>query len=233
MRFLTKISGPLLLISAFLFLTAGIILMCVPSLDGVENGVFIKIRSNGEIIHKRFVSPRSDNFVRVSELPRYVYGAIITSEDEDFYSHNGISMQEIFDAARYDISHVTLKCGGSTITQQLVKNLYLSNKKNIGRKIVEAATAVMLERRLTKRQILNYYINIIEFGDGIYGIRQASLAYFNKPPEKLTPKEAAMLAVVMPKPGSRGRALLEWKNNEFQKKRVANLLYRMRQNGYL
>ena len=232
MRFLSRMSALLMLTSAFLLLAAGITLMFVPDLDGVEKGVFIKVNSKGRL-KKRFVSPRSENFVRVSDLPRYVYGAIITSEDEDFYSHNGVSMSEILDAARYDINHATLKCGGSTITQQLVKNIYLSGEKNIGRKIVEAATALMLERKLTKKQILNYYINIIEFGDGIYGIGQASRAYFNKTPEELTPKEAAMLAVVMPRPRSRGMALYERKNREFQKKRVANLLYRMKQNGYL
>ena len=92
---------------------------------------------------------------------------------------------------------------------------------------------MMLEHRLTKKQILNYYINIVEFGDGIYGIRQASRAYFGKAPEDLTPREAAMLAVVMPEPGIRGKALYDWKSNGFQKRRVANLLYRMEQNGYL
>lgn len=207
--------------------------MCMPSLDGVEKGVVIKIKFNGKLVNKRLVSPRSPAFVKTSELPRYVYGAIITSEDEDFYTHNGISLQEIFDAARYDLSHATLKCGGSTITQQLVKNIYLSRKKTFSRKIIEAATALMLERRLTKRQILDYYLNIVEFGDGIYGIRQAARVYFDKTPEELTPREAAMLAVVMPKPDIRGKALYDWKDNGFQKRRVANLLYRMRQNGYL
>jgi monofunctional biosynthetic peptidoglycan transglycosylase len=233
MRFLSKLTAPLLLTAAFIFLSSGIMLMFMPSLDGVEKGVFIKVKFNGRLVDKRFVSPRSPDFVKTSELPRYVYGAIITSEDEDFYTHNGISLDEIIDAARYDLRHATLKCGGSTITQQLVKNIYLSRKKTFSRKIIEAATAMMLEHRLTKKQILNYYINIVEFGDGIYGIRQASRAYFGKAPEDLTPREAAMLAVVMPEPGIRGKALYDWKSNGFQKRRVANLLYRMEQNGYL
>jgi len=74
---------------------------------------------------------------------------------------------------------------------------------------------------------------MIEFGNGIYGIRQASSRYFNKAPEKLTPREAAILAVIMPKPKIRGRALLEQKQRRFQERRVTNLLARMKENGYI
>jgi monofunctional biosynthetic peptidoglycan transglycosylase len=162
-----------------------------------------------------------------------VVGAIITSEDEDFYTHHGVSMDETIEAAKFDISHFTLKHGGSTITQQLVKNVYFSSKRTFSRKIAEAITAVKLEKKLSKKQILDYYINIVEFGSGIYGIKEASYCYFKKNPEELTPKEAAALAVLMPRPKYRGRMLMEKGEDNFQKKRIADLLWKMKENGYL
>ncbi len=221
----------LLAIGIFMIIS-GISSLILPDLTGVDKGITIKINNKKKVTEK-YVSPYSDGFVFSDRLPKHVTGAIITSEDEDFYRHNGISLNEIYDAAVYDISHRTLKCGGSTITQQLVKNSFLSNKRTFSRKIVEAITAIRLEKRMNKKQILDYYLNIVEFGDGIYGIRQASKYYFGKSPEKLTPREAAMLAVIMPKPKARGKALEENGSEDFQKRRVARLLYRMKENGYI
>jgi monofunctional glycosyltransferase len=222
-----------MLAAAIVMISAGILLNSLPGLDGVEQGVFIKIKQGEKKYCLKFISPRSPDFVFSAGLPGYVTGAIITSEDEDFYSHNGINMNEIFEAAEYDLRNWTLKCGGSTITQQVVKNVYLNGEKSFRRKIIEALTALRLERKLSKKQILDYYINMIEFGSGIYGIRQASSRYFNKAPEKLTPREAAILAVIMPRPKIRGRALLEQKQRQFQERRVTNLLARMKENGYI
>jgi membrane peptidoglycan carboxypeptidase len=144
-----------------------------------------------------------------------------------------VSLKEIMHAVKFDIEHRALIAGGSTITQQLVKNVYLTKKKKLSRKVVEAITAVQLERKLTKKQILDYYINIAEFGRGIYGIRHAARAYFGKKPEKLTAEEAAMLASILPKPVKRGQALKDGRISNYQKKRVAFLLKRMKRLGYL
>ena len=222
----------LLLAFAVLLITTGAVQLAMPDLEGVEDGVVLKIK-NGKKVRERFISPSMPGFVRSEKLPKHVYGAIITSEDEDFYTHHGISLNETIEAAKFDITHFTLKHGGSTITQQLAKNLYLNGRRTFTRKLAEAIIAMKLEKKLTKRQILNYYLNIAEFGKGIYGLKQAANYYFNKSPEDLTAKEAAMLAVIMPKPESRGQALYENGSKDFQKRRVANLLWRMRENGYI
>jgi monofunctional biosynthetic peptidoglycan transglycosylase len=222
-----------MLCAAFMLLVFGLVEMSLPNLDGVENGVTIKIKSEGKKSHKKFISPDSDEFVHSRTLPGYVAGAIITSEDEDFFKHNGINVNEMLEAAEYDIKHFNLKCGGSTITQQVVKNIYLSGEKSFSRKFIEAVTAIRLEKKLSKRQILDYYLNIAEFGDGIYGIRQASYYYFDKEPGDMTPREAATLAVLMPKPKVRGKALITGKTTKFQKRRIANLLDRMKEEGYI
>ena len=212
---------------------AGLCVAMLPSLDGVEQGVFIRENNRNNKITEKYLTPASPDFIHSDSLPRHVTGAIITAEDEDFYRHNGVSWDEIRHALDYDLAHMTLKCGGSTITQQLVKNVYLSREKTFSRKIIEAVTAVRLERRLSKKQILDYYLNIIEFGRGIYGIKNAANAYFGKEPEDLTPEEAVTLAVLMPKPVARGQALKEGYISEYQKKRIAYILKRMKKLGYL
>jgi len=234
MRFIYfKARQYLLLILGISLIACGIFLNFLPDIRGVEKGVMIQVQGKGKNKIERFVSPLSGDFVFSSKLPRHVTGAIIVSEDEDFYSHNGISMDEILQAVQFDIKYRTLKHGGSTITQQVVKNVYLSGERKFSRKIIEAITALRLEKKLSKKQILDYYINIAEFGSGIYGIGQASEYYFNKTPEELTPREAAMLAVTLPKPKARGQALLAQDKDGFQKKRVQRLLARMKEHGYI
>lgn len=204
----------------------------LPDISKIKTRVTIKAY-NGKTYTKRSVSPYSKDFVRSAELPKYVTGAIIAAEDGSFFRHKGINIDETLRAARYDVLHLKLKYGGSTITQQLVKNAYLTKEKTVKRKVIEAITALRVERKLTKRQILDYYINIAEFGKGIYGIKQASQVYFKKEPKDLTPKEAAMLAVVIPQPKARGKELLAKQGEEFQKKRVARIIARMKKRGYI
>ena len=234
MRFIYDRLRPyLLLIYGVSLIVFGLMSSVLPDLSGAKKGVSIKIHSNNVYKADRIITPRSKDFVMSKKLPKHVTGAIIVSEDEGFYSHNGVSLKETLDAAKYDIKYRTLKHGGSTITQQLVKNVYLSGERKFSRKIVEAITAFRLEQVLTKEQILDYYLNVVEFGHGIYGIKQASRYYFDKRPDQLTAKEAAMLAVTLPKPKARGKALLAHKTEEFQKKRVKRLLVRMRKQGFI
>jgi membrane peptidoglycan carboxypeptidase len=167
------------LIAGILLVLCSIFLGVLPRLDGVEKGVYVKFRTKDNKIVEKYISLRSPGFVKSEKLPKHVYGAIITAEDEDFYRHNGVSWDEIIHAVKYDIEHRALIAGGSTITQQVVKNVYLTRKKTLARKMVEAVTAVRLEKRISKRQILDYYLNIIEFGRGVYGIRQAANVYFD------------------------------------------------------
>ena len=122
--------------------------------------------------------------------------AIVSIEDKRFYEHNGVDLHAIGRALLADIEHKSVVQGGSTITQQFIKNAYVADNRSIARKLKEAALAWQLEQRHRddKDWILTAYLNTIYFGNGAYGIGQAALTYFQKPASKLTLPEAALLA---------------------------------------
>ena len=120
--------------------------------------------------------------------------AIVAVEDKRFYEHDGVDVRGIGRALWQDIRSQGLVEGGSTITQQFVKNAYVRNERTIARKVREAALAWQLEQRWSKERILTAYLNTIYFGNGAYGILQAARAYFGKKASELTLPEAALLA---------------------------------------
>jgi penicillin-binding protein 1A len=120
--------------------------------------------------------------------------AIVAVEDKRFYEHHGVDLRGMLRAVWADITHHGAVQGGSTITQQFVKNAYLTSQKTIGRKLIEAALAWQLERRWTKDQILSAYLNTVYFGNQAYGVEQASRIYFHHSAARLQPAEAALLA---------------------------------------
>jgi len=120
--------------------------------------------------------------------------AIVAAEDKRFYEHHGVDVRGMLRAVWADITHHGAVQGGSTITQQFVKNAYLTGEKTIGRKLVEAALAWQLERKWTKDQILSAYLNTVYFGNQAYGVEQASRIYFHHSAARLQPAEAALLA---------------------------------------
>jgi monofunctional biosynthetic peptidoglycan transglycosylase len=124
----------------------------------------------------------------------------IVAEDSRFRQHGGVDWQAVREAVRRNYEKGKLKVGGSTITQQLAKNLYLSPERTFWRKLREAAIAWRLERVLGKQRILELYLNVIEFGRRTYGAEAASRRYFGKAARDLTRDEAALLAAVIPSP---------------------------------
>lgn len=126
--------------------------------------------------------------------------AIMLSEDWAFYQHNGFDWQQIWDSFQTNLEKGHFVRGGSTITQQVVKNVYLSRDKTIWRKIQEAILTVRIERQVRKSRILEIYLNIAEFGEGLYGIGPAARHYFGKSPAELSAKEGAFLAILLPSP---------------------------------
>ena len=138
--------------------------------------------------------------VKLSELNDYTINAFIAVEDRRFYSHNGIDLKRIIGASIQNLKSLSFKEGASTITQQLVKNTHLSSEKTLKRKLSEIKIALELENRYTKDEILESYLNTIYFGQGAYGIENASIRYFNKPASKLTLNESAMLAGIIKAP---------------------------------
>ncbi|HYO61233.1 MAG TPA: transglycosylase domain-containing protein, partial [Actinomycetota bacterium] len=126
--------------------------------------------------------------------------AVIAAEDRDFYEHNGVSIRGIARAAWANLTGGEIREGGSTITQQYVKNTVLTPERTVSRKLKEAVLAIKLERRYSKKQILGFYLNTIYLGRGAYGIEAAARAYFDKHAEELTLREAAYLASIIPSP---------------------------------
>lgn len=132
--------------------------------------------------------------VKLDDVSPHFIDALIATEDRRFYQHRGVDPIAILRALVSDLSHKRIREGGSTITQQLARNVFLSNERSFARKVREAVLALRLEEQLTKEQILELYINNIYFGEGAYGIKAASEIYFNKLPSRLTMTEAALLA---------------------------------------
>lgn len=169
-----------------------------------------------------------DTPVQAAQLPKHVTGAFLAIEDRRFYSHWGIDPRSI---ARAVWSNVTggRTQGGSTITQQLAKFTFLTPKRTLGRKAREALIALWLEAWLTKDEILERYLSNAYFGDNAYGLRAASLHYFHRQPEKLTPAQAAMLAGLVQAPSR----LAPTKNPDLAEKRMRLVLNAMVRDGYL
>ena len=137
--------------------------------------------------------------VDAAALPPHVVQAVLAIEDRRFYRHFGLDLRGLARATVANIEAGSLVQGGSTITQQLAKT-YVGSERTFARKLREGLVALWLERKLTKDQILSYYLSSIYFGDGVYGLRAAAKHYFRKEPEKLSLAEAAMLAGVIKAP---------------------------------
>ena len=156
--------------------------------------------SNGRTVLAVLRGDESRVLVETEDIAPILRQAIVSVEDQRFFDHNGIDVRGIGRALWADIRHQSLVEGGSTITQQFVKNAYIRNEKTIARKVREAALAWQLEQRWSKDRILTAYLNTIYFGNGAYGIQQASRAYFGKTAKELTLPEAALLAGIPSNP---------------------------------
>jgi monofunctional biosynthetic peptidoglycan transglycosylase len=163
---------------------------------------------------------RVQQWVPLSRISPSLQRAVLAGEDSNFVTHNGFdyeAIQRAWDEGSKlsereakqegdndpsdwipDLSR--FKRGGSTVSQQLAKNLYLSSERTAARKIKEAAITYFLERSLSKCRILEIYLNVIEWGDGVYGAEAAAQTYFRKPAANLTPQEAAFLSAMIPSP---------------------------------
>ena len=139
-------------------------------------------------------------WVSLSRISPHLRRAVIVSEDASFYQHQGFDWKGIREAAARDFESGRLQKGGSTITQQLAKNLYLSSEKTLIRKANEALITRSLEHHLTKRRILEIYLNVVEWGHGVYGAEAAARHHFHKSAQDLTAEESALLAAILPAP---------------------------------
>lgn len=149
--------------------------------------------------------PFSHEWVPLSQINPTLPRAVIAAEDDMFYEHEGYNWEAIVKAAKYDWKKKRLARGASTLTQQLARNLYLSKSKNPFRKLKEFLITLKLERTLSKERILEIYLNVVEWGPGVYGAEAASQYYFHHPASKLSASESAFLASILPNPKKLGK----------------------------
>jgi monofunctional biosynthetic peptidoglycan transglycosylase len=139
-------------------------------------------------------------WVPITRLPRHLLNAVVVAEDGTFYTHDGIDWFEVRESIERNIEKGRAARGASTITQQLAKNLYLSTSKDPVRKLKEVAITLLLEYALSKERILELYVNLIEWGPGVFGVEAAAQRYFGKPASALSLEESLRLAAVIPSP---------------------------------
>jgi penicillin-binding protein 1A len=164
-------------------------------------------------------------YAKIKNIPKLVQQAFISTEDTRFKDHMGVDVKRIFGAALANLKDGFGAEGASTITQQVVKNSVLSSDKTIKRKVQEAYLAIQLEKKYTKDEILEMYLNKIYFGGGAYGVATASKTYFNKPLNDLTPAEAALLAGLPQRPSGYD-PFLHPKAAEERRNTVLHLMYK-------
>ena len=170
-----------------------------------------------------------ENYAEFSELPQMYVNAVISVEDKRFYKHNGIDILAIDRAAINDIKAMSYVEGGSTITQQLAKNMYFTQEKKIERKIAEVFMAWKIEENYSKEDIFELYVNNIFFGDGYYTVKEACRGYFNKELGEMTNGECIMLAGIPNAPS----VYAPTKNPDLAKQRQRQVMEKMIKNGYL
>lgn len=165
-----------------------------------NSGIILLDRNNKPFFS--FYEAKSKNTVSIDQIPEITKKAVISIEDKNFYQHNGFSIEGLARAILANIEEERFSQGGSTITQQLVKNTLLSPEKSLLRKYQELVLALEIERRFSKDDILEMYLNTVYFGEGAFGIQDAAQAYFGKDAKNLTLAESALLAAILPAPSA-------------------------------
>ena len=163
-------------------------------------------------------------WVEYTQISKHLKRAVIASEDAKFIDHEGFDWDGIQKAYEKNLKKGKIVGGGSTISQQLAKNLFLSSKRTPWRKGQEAIITLMLEKMMTKRRILEVYLNVIEWGNGVFGAQAASRHYFKVNASALDKVQAAKLAAMIPNP----RFYDDHRNTRYLKRRTATIQARMR-----
>ncbi|MBX2987945.1 MAG: monofunctional biosynthetic peptidoglycan transglycosylase [Bdellovibrionaceae bacterium] len=182
-------------------------------------------------MYKVALCPGSKDYVPLSRISPYIQKAIVLSEDALFWQHKGFDWDQLEKSAERNWEKGAYLRGGSTITQQLAKNMFLSKEKSLMRKGLEALITLRLEETLSKKEILERYLNVVEFGRNIFGVKAASQHYFNKTPAELDPVESAFLAMLLPNPVKYSSSHQQKNLTDFGRKRVSKILTDMMKTG--
>lgn len=178
----------------FLLIISLVILSIVAILIGQGYKMYKDAIDEIPLVEKIEAIKEQEEYTKLSDIPSIYKNAVISVEDHRFYKHCGIDIISIIRAAFNDIRTKSFVEGGSTITQQLAKNMYFTQEKKLTRKIAEVFIAREIEKNYNKDEILELYINTIYYGNGYYNIKSASLGYFGKLPKDLNSGECIMLA---------------------------------------
>lgn len=205
--FLKGIALALVLLITTLFFVCFTLYFTLPDVSSLattnpSTTAFIELR-RAEALQKGIDFQMKWEWVPLSKISPYVINSLIYSEDNTFWTHGGIEWNSVIHALNIFWHQHRFVTGGSSITEQVAKNLYLSPERNLLRKGRQYLLAIKLERHLSKDRILEIYLNIIEWGDNIFGIEAASHYWFNCSASELTPNQAVNLALVVPNPRHR------------------------------
>jgi monofunctional biosynthetic peptidoglycan transglycosylase len=175
--------------------------------------------------------PTSDSYTPLRQISPFMISSVLLSEDASFYQHNGFDFAEIKNSFQRNLSEGEFARGGSTITQQLVKNVFLSPDKTLTRKLKEAILTYDVERHFKKNEILERYLNVVEFGPNLYGIRAAARYYFGKTPSELNVLESAFLTSLLPNPKKYSVSHRKNKLTPYMRNRVLVISGKLRATG--
>ena len=203
----------------------------IPSIDELKNyqaSGGTKIYADDDVLIGELKAEKGI-FLSINNIPKQMTNAIVAVEDSRFFKHKGIDYIAIVRAIVKDIIHVSLKEGGSTLTQQLAKVVFLSSEKTVKRKLLEAALAFKIEKSLSKQEILELYLNKVYFGHGAYGVEMAARTYFGKSARQITLAEASMIAGLVKAPATYS----PFNNLARAKERQNIVLSRMYDEGYI
>ena len=198
-RTLLALAAVVILLGAWV----GVSILTLPSVaplakPGVSMTITVKDWNRKD--HPFVVGPRNPRWTPYGAIPAAMKKAVVASEDANFYSHEGVDYEAIREAIKADWRKGKFVRGGSTITQQLAKNLYLTRERTLIRKVKEIVLARRMDDALSKARILELYLNVVELGPMVYGIGHAAHYYFGKGPSALTVRECAFLASMLPGP---------------------------------
>jgi monofunctional biosynthetic peptidoglycan transglycosylase len=201
-------------------------------------GVFVwgytQIPSDKEIrscmitkMHQVDLCPTSSQYVKLSQISNYLQKSVVLTEDSAFWDHQGFDLNEMQNSLKSNLEKGKFVRGGSTITQQLAKNMFLSKAKTLTRKSLEAIITVRLEKNLKKGEILERYLNVVQFGENIYGVKAAANFYFKKTPANLDLLESAFLTFLLPSPEVYSKSFFKRQLTPFALQRVSQIIERL------
>lgn len=207
-------------LATLFLLIASIVLGKLPSDQEIRSCLTTKL-------YEVNLCPTSGHYTPLGQISSHLQKAVVLTEDSAFYQHDGFDFTELKKSLEKNLEKGRFVRGGSTITQQLAKNLFLTKEKTLTRKGMEALITMRLEKVLSKKEILEKYLNVVQFGKDLYGVKDASKFYFKKTPQELTVVESAFLTFLLPSPEVYSKSFHIKRLTPFAQKRLKTIISRL------